>query len=1125
MKVTNTIISIILLQAIFCGSAAQDNTIKFNLVEGNNGEPLGNINGITQDPYGYMWFAGQQANCLYKYDGNRMISFRHDSLDANSLGGPKLETVYADNTGMIWVGFFDGGLDKLNPATGHFTHYRHLPNDQGSLSPGMVNVILRDHKGALWIGTANGLDRFDETAGKFIHYKNEPFSPSSLSSNVVRALYEDHKGTLWVGTGFPFDKEKPDDGGLNRMEPNGTFIRFMHDPNNPHSLINNKVRSIFEDSRGIFWIGTAGDGLHTMNRATGFFERHLYDPGKPDKLSRPPLKPGAWYDHITFIKEDGSGAIWMGTYAAGINRYDPVTQKITHYESSNGYPDKSGWVAYTSADGVLWLSAQENTPNLYRVDPSLKSFKNNIAGNRALSFHEDPEGFLWVGFQETGLQKYDQKRNLIYSLNYGASDSGRLVDNQIFAIFQNQPDTFWLSTIDGVVLLNKKTGRTSLFHYKGKDDIKSNKFEFSEVKQIIQDKKGLKWFATLAGLIQYNPKNNSAKKYLPDLKDNGAISSDRITSVVEDRAGYIWAGAYVGGGVNRLDIQREEHFRHYLRGFNIICLYEDAAGTVWAGTEKGLYRYNKEVDNFAAFFDSQSDVRTAIINGIIEDDGKNLWVSTQSAIVKLNPARTGNFIYGKKFGIQTNSLIRGGIYKTTKGEILIGHKNGFYSFYPGEFAPIDQSSKTIITNLVINSLPVWPGKGSVLSKPIEETNNIVLPYSQNNLSFQFAAIDYRAPEMNKYYVMMDGYDNNWREATADKSAYYLNVPFGSYAFRVKSFNSDGIQAEKTIKIIIKPPWWKTWWAYLLYALLFIVFISGTYRYQKKRIVHKEIEKAQKKELAHAKEIEKAYKELKTTQAQLIQAEKMASLGELTAGIAHEIQNPLNFVNNFSELSNELVDEMNEDLDRGEIQEAKVIASNIKKNLEKINHHGKRADAIVKGMLQHSQSSTGHIEPVDINKLAEEYVRLAYHGIRAKDKSFNATLKTDFDETIGKINIIPQDIGRVILNLINNAFYAVDEKRKQSAQEYEPTVSVSTKKMGDKPDSYRIEIVVKDNGNGIPQKIVDKIFQPFFTTKPTGQGTGLGLSLAYDIVKAHGGELKVETKEGEGSGFIIALSLL
>ncbi len=315
--------------------------------------------------------------------------------------------------------------------------------------------------------------------------------------------------------------------------------------------------------------------------------------------------------------------------------------------------------------------------------------------------------------------------------------------------------------------------------------------------------------------------------------------------------------------------------------------------------------------------------------------------------------------------------------------------------------------------------------------------------------------------------------------------------------------------------------------YLLSAGLGVIILIALFLY-----LNNKKEKKAKNQLQEKNQvIQKTLTELKSTQAQLIQSEKMASLGELTAGIAHEIQNPLNFVNNFSEVNTELLVEMKDEMDKGNMEDAKAIATDIIENEKKINHHGKRAGDIVKGMLQHSRSSSGVKEPTDINALADEYLRLAYHGLRAKDKSFNATMTTDFDETIGNINMIPQDIGRVILNLITNAFYAVNEREKLIANSdqliassFEPTVSISTKHspFPGRGAGGEVLISVKDNGNGIPEKILDKIFQPFFTTKPTGQGIGLGLSLSYDIVKAHGGELRVDTKEGEGSEFIILL---
>lgn len=285
-----------------------------------------------------------------------------------------------------------------------------------------------------------------------------------------------------------------------------------------------------------------------------------------------------------------------------------------------------------------------------------------------------------------------------------------------------------------------------------------------------------------------------------------------------------------------------------------------------------------------------------------------------------------------------------------------------------------------------------------------------------------------------------------------------------------------------------------------------------------RLRNEELIELNKKIEMQRLELELTLNDLKSTQNQLIQSEKMASLGELTAGIAHEIQNPLNFVNNFSEVNRELLTEMQDEMRKGNLDEASAIANDVISNEEKINHHGKRADAIVKGMLQHSRSSSGQKEPTYINALCDEYLRLAYHGLRAKDKNFNARFETFLDRTVGGINLMPQEMGRVVLNLINNAFYAVSERKKSGEPGYEPTVVLSTRKTGNS-----VEISIKDNGTGIPKKIIEKIFQPFFTTKPTGQGTGLGLSLSYDIItKGHGGELHVQSQEGAGTEFIIKL---
>jgi signal transduction histidine kinase len=356
-----------------------------------------------------------------------------------------------------------------------------------------------------------------------------------------------------------------------------------------------------------------------------------------------------------------------------------------------------------------------------------------------------------------------------------------------------------------------------------------------------------------------------------------------------------------------------------------------------------------------------------------------------------------------------------------------------------------------------------------------------------------------------------------RIALATYDSLYKNRIKGLTGFQQLSFDQQQqlqqLEAEKTAAQNRTRMY--TLFAGLGLAILVSVFLYRNSRQQKKANL---LMQQQKNETEEQKlKAESALQRLQATQQQLIQSEKMASLGELTAGIAHEIQNPLNFVNNFSDVNTELIEEAEQELDKGNVGEAKLVLADLHENEQKINHHGKRADAIVKGMLEHSRTSKGEKHPTDINGLADEYLRLSYHGLRAKDKEFNVDFKTDFDESIGRIEVVPQDIGRVLLNLFNNAFYATNEKKQQLNGTFKPLVTVTTKRTRDK-----VEIVVKDNGSGMRKSVVDKIFQPFFTTKPTGQGTGLGLSLSYDVIKAHGGEIKVESKEGEGSTFIIQL---
>ncbi len=1104
------------------------------------GTYTGILTGVTQDPKGYMWFA-TSATGFFSYDGYKIHLYDHQPRDKNSVALNRIEAIAADSALNIWVGTFGKGLNKFDPVTGKFTLYSHDPANSSSLINDSIMVIIQDRAGKmLWIGTRGGLDRFDPETGKFVHYTNDVKNPTSLSHNVVRSVYEDRQGTIWAGTGSSFngDGTSSGEGGLNKLDQKtGKFTRYMNDPKNPRTLIDNRVRAIFEDSHGTFWIGTAGDGLHTMNRASGTFERHLYDPGKPEKLSRPPVidLKGFEYvsDHITFINEDATGSIWIGTLESGLNKWDPRTKKIEYFKDFN-----FGWWAFASHEGVLWMTTftsitfntgEDSEPmgpnlsspiqaslagNLYTVEPFRKKISYTSLNTPVNSIYQESPAIFWIGTQDSGLIRHDRTETTQQKFKFsGWNEQALSGNNSINILRANREGNIWLGTNTGVELFNKKTQTFTRYNHRTGN---RSSMENYRVSSLYVDKEANLWIGSQTGLDYLNTKTNNIIHYHYGSKGAENPGTYHIVSIIEDQEKRLWVGTYYNGLylLNR----KTGKLKQYLFGITITSsMYQDTEGTIWVGTRNGLYRYNAASDQFASFNDPNSGASIGAVLNITEDASKNIWVVTGNELIKFNLKKNEVTRFGKSQGIHPNSMSYGDIGSGGTGhDLYFGNQSGYYVLQPEQLSVNTQPPKILVTEFRISDKLVEAGNNSPLRQPLWRTDDIMLKYNQNNFSFDFLAMHYSNPKDNRVIYMLENYDVGWRAPGVGQKAYYFNVPPGKYIFKVKATNGNGFWSEKNIKIHMTPPWWRAWWVYVISGLLFIGAVWGFiyYRSQKLRSENRVLEE----NVAHrTAELEKSLADLQSTQAQLIQSEKMASLGELTAGIAHEIQNPLNFVNNFSDVNKELLAEMREEISKGNYDEAIALAKDVADNEEKINHHGKRADAIVKGMLQHSRSNTGVKEPTDINKLADEYLRLAYHGLRAKDKSFNATIKTDYNETVGAINVIPQDVGRAILNLITNAFYAVAEKKKQLPAGYDPTVSVSTKKL-----NGNVEIKVSDNGNGISKKVLDKIFQPFFTTKPSGQGTGLGLSLTYDIVQAHGGSIKVDSKPGEGTEFVVVL---
>ena len=844
---------------------AMPQEIFFNKVLPPEGKIFLHVSGMVQDAEGYMWFATKKG--LFRYDGYQMINYKNNPSDTNTLASDALEAICVNKAGKLWIATLGNGLEQFDPVTGTFKHFRHDPNDQASLSADWLSALLVDKEGVLWVGAGNGLDRFDAQTGKFIHFRNQPNDPTSLSNNAVVAIYEDLQGTLWIGTGSVYTG-KDDEGGLNRLDKKtGKFTRYLHDPKNPYSLINNKVRAIFEDSKGNFWVGTSGDGLHTMDRRSGKFQRHLYDPAHPEKLSRPPFKKKPYLDHITFITEDITGAIWIGTTGAGLNYYDPKKSRSTQFElekdTAGSFTDREVWCAYTSRDGVLWISTING--NLYRVNPQRRDIAYHQSEEGCFfSFFEEADGTLWAATQKGLLVKTRQGESDIRRYVHDPADPASLSNDFVRALKQDRDGNMWVGTDEGLNLWDKNKGNFTRYRYDPKNP---NSLSNDFILAVYEDRKSDLWIGTIKGLNRMNRKTGSVQRYIFHPADTGTLYLNVVSSVLEDRQGHMWAGCAMIGDVHLLNPENGK-FSTFLKGKGIQTLCEDAAGTFWAGGDEGLFQYNTTTDTFVPFIDSSTHTEFSFVRSIVEDDEKNLWIGAENGILKLNPQRLVTRIYGKSYGVNGNILCHRSGYKGTKGKLFFGNYSGYFVFLPEQLPKSPVPPQIVITDFHLANKLVQQGKNDPLSEPVSKLKSIRLQHNQNAFSFDFAAIDFSSPEDNRHFFMLQNYDDGWNQAGSERRAVYYNVPPGKYIFRVKAANSNGIWAEKSIDIVIIPPWWSTWWFRAAAVLCVAALFYGLIRWRLHQKFRLMLERSEKEKQVAELQQQKTELEMQALRAQM-----------------------------------------------------------------------------------------------------------------------------------------------------------------------------------------------------------------------------------------------------------------
>jgi ligand-binding sensor domain-containing protein/signal transduction histidine kinase len=1172
----------------FCMAAAvrvdaQNGAPGFRRIGVKAGLSSNTVTAITEDARGFLWI-GSNAG-LNRYDGYTFLHYAHDPSDRSSLSSSTVTALVADHGKNLWIGTSDSGLSLYDHRTSRFVRIRAGGPKGFALSDDRIRCLLEDSKGGIWVGTYNGLNLLDP-ATRVVRQFLPSFEDSvSLRSESISAITEDARGRVWIGTraGLAvYDRatgrfSTPVIPGLSASTQSGEYITSLHADLHGRlwygtangmvhvfdiaggrfrtwavppatklaDLEGNEITAIHEDRLGRIWIGTSAAGLQRYDEETDSFIRYLHDPSNPLSISE---------NEVRCLFSSREGILWAGTGNEGLNLLTekprlftrlpnplPGSMPSTKLNVSAFAVDRRGvtWVG-TFGKGVSVLDAA--TGSLRRYGDSMRSAPE-LANGSVTALLADSRGDVWVGFYEGGLMRIAPTMSTVQQLRPNLGNGVTFMNYYVTSLCEDDDGIIWIGTMGGGLVRHDPADGNFRPIRHVKSDTMSLSSDMVTCLAVID---GSLWVGTYdQGISVFDMRNERMYRYAHTDAIRSSLSSNQISSITRD-----------------------------------------AGGTIWVGTSDGLNAFDKATNGFSRY-SVEDGLSSDLIAGMLPDRHGRIWVSTSAGInrvERINGAVPGFRLGGptlrvRKYfaahGLQSNEFSHGAAFRNADGIMLFGGAEGFNMFDPDSIKDAPFVPPIAITDFLLSSGSVQPGDASgILSKSLCESDTIILPPSQKIFSFEFAALSMVDPENNQYAYILEGFDEHWHTTTGRRRfVTYTNLSPGEYVFRVRGCSADGVWNEEGLRlvVIVEPPWWRTKWAIAGYVLLLGLLIFGADRVQRRRVIRIERREAQIREaelraesaeqnarmkeaqaeaahamtkaleaenrrneveLEKARELEKAYTaldeshhHLKEAQDQLVHAEKMASLGALTAGIAHEIKNPLNFVNNFAKLSKRFVGELREILEGNPDKKVSELGDDVTEileelttNSERIFEHGQRADSIVRGMLLHSRGDTGARVKADLNAVVDEAMNLAYHGMRATNSDFNTTLVRDFDKSVGEVEMVSQEISRVCLNLFNNAMYIVHERAEESGADFEPTVTARTNREGDK-----VHIIISDNGKGMPEEVSKRIFEPFFTTKPAGQGTGLGLSMSYDIVvEGHHGSLVVDSAPGQGAQFTITL---
>ncbi|MCP4202763.1 MAG: response regulator [bacterium] len=814
---------------------SEPGTVRFRHLAQEDGLPSAGIQSILQDRDGFIWLGSQ--NGLSRFDGYEFTNYQHNPGDPGSLAHDFVWSLLEDHQGVLWVGTDGGGLSRFDPLTGSFTHFQNDPSDPTSLSGDRVRVLLEDQTGVLWVGThSGGLNRFDRQSQSFTPFRHNPEDPASLGGDRVRDLFEDRLGLLWVAT---------DGGGLSALNPaTGVFTRFHHDPANPSSLSSDRVRCVFEDSGGSVWAGTYDGGLNRLDPAARKVDRFQPDKRSPRSLSS---------DKVRVVLEDTSGTLWVGT-DDGLNAWEPATNTFRHYrhEAADPYSLSHDTVSSIFEDrgGVLWVGTYAGLNTWDTATGDFLHYRRRadepteLSNNFVTSFAEDRDGSVWVGTFGGGLNRLDRTTGTFTSYRHEAIDPSSLSDDRVMSLLVDSRGVLWIGTLDGG--LNRFDRRRGSFDRFQHDPGDPTSLGWNGVTALLEDQRSTLWVGTIrGGLHRFDSSRQSFVRYRHDPSDPRSLSSDRVTSVYEDQTGVLWVGTEAAG-LNRLVRQTDGFVRYRhdptdprsLSSDSIWSLVGDADGDLWIGTRgAGLNRW-RATDRRAGelsvtrYLLAQGLRSNNVFAALVSDQG-DLWLSSDRGLARINPHDGKVTHYDTSHGLQSNDFNFAAAMRARSGELFFGGVNGFNVFAPASIRSNPHPPAVVLTDFLKFNSSVG------FSSPLGEVEEIWLGHKDSVIAFEFAGLDYSAPEKNRYMYKLEGFDRDWIDAGNLRRATYTNLHAGSYAFRARASNNDGVWNEEglTVRLVVAPPPWLSWWAYGLYALSVAVFAVAVARSLRRKRRH------------------------------------------------------------------------------------------------------------------------------------------------------------------------------------------------------------------------------------------------------------------------------------------------